>query len=57
MKTVEAHQSYEARSDGKHPHFSFAYLGLAICMLGTIYVAALSPGNTLSDLASMSVFP
>jgi hypothetical protein len=45
------------RSDRKDSHFSFAYLGLAICMLGTIYVAALSPGNTLSDLALMSVFP
>jgi hypothetical protein len=37
--------------------FSFAYFGLAICMLVTIYIAALSPGNTPGALALMSVFP
>jgi hypothetical protein len=57
MKIVEAQQSYEARSSGKGTHFIFGYFGLAICMLDAIYIAALSPGNTLSDLALMSVFP
>jgi hypothetical protein len=57
MKIVEAQQSYEARSSGRDMHFIFGYFGLAICMLGTIYIAALSPGNTLGDLALMSVFP
>jgi hypothetical protein len=57
MKIVEAQQSYEARSSGKGTHFIFGYFGLAICMLDAIYIAALSPGNTLSDFALMSVFP
>jgi hypothetical protein len=57
MKIVEGQQSYEARSSGRDLHFIFGYFGLAMCMLGTIYAAALSPGNMVSDLALMSVFP
>jgi len=57
MKTLEALQSYEVRSGGRDLHFIFGYFGLATCMLGAIYAAALSPGNTVSDLALMSVFP
>ncbi len=57
MKILEALQSYEVRSSGRDLHFIFGYFGLAMCMLGTIYTAALSPGNTLGDLALMSVFP
>jgi hypothetical protein len=57
MKILEALQSYEVRSSGRDLHFIFGYFGLAMCMLGTIYAAALSPGNTVSDLALMSVFP
>ena len=57
MKILEALQSYEVRSSGRDMHFIFGYFGLAMCMLGAIYTAALSPGNTLGDLALMSVFP
>jgi len=57
MTIVEARQSQEALSSKRDLRFIFGYFGLAICMFGTIYIAAFSPANTLSDLASMSVFP
>ena len=57
MTILEAIQSYEVRSSGRDLHFIFGYFGLAMCMSGAIYAAALPPGNTVSDLALMSVFP
>ena len=57
MKILEALQSSEVHSSGRDLHFVFGYFELAMCMLGTIYAAALSAGNTVSDLALMSVFP
>jgi hypothetical protein len=57
MAIVEARQPHKALFRNRDLRFIFAYFGLAICMLGTIYVAALSPGNTPGDLALMSVFP
>jgi len=56
-KPMKALQSYEVRSSGRDLQFIFGYFGLAMCMLGTIYAAALAPENTVSDLALMSVFP
>jgi hypothetical protein len=58
MKILEAQKSYEADCGDKNDlRFAFGYFGLTICMLATIYIAALSPGSTLGDLALMSVFP
>jgi len=57
MKILEALQSYEVSSSGRDLRFIFGYFGLAMCMLDAIYSAALSPGNTVGDLALMSVFP
>jgi hypothetical protein len=42
MKILDAQQSYEAHSGRNDLRFSFAYFGLAICMLGTIYISAFS---------------
>jgi hypothetical protein len=57
METVEARQSDEAHANFTDLRFLFACAGSIICMLVTIYIDALYPGNTLVDLASMSVFP
>jgi hypothetical protein len=58
MKILEAQESNEAYcGDRNDLRFGFGYFGLTICMLGAIYIAALSPGSTLGDLALMSVFP
>lgn len=57
MKAFEARQSYEDDHGRSDLRFIFAYFGLAICMSGAIYLAALSPGNTPGGLVLMSVFP
>lgn len=57
MAIVEARQPHETLFSKRDLRFAFAYLGLAICMLGTIYIAASSPGTAPGDLALMSVFP